>query len=223
MLSEYGITAVDRPVHLNRAFRARGWIALRDELGGEVLDAGASRVFAVADHQVAHVYVNDPALLEEARTVLAAEPGVGEVLDRDAQAARGISHPRGGDLLAVADDRSWFTYYYWEDDARAPDFARTVDIHRKPGYDPAELFVDPALRLPAWRVARFLLKKQLGFRALLDVIPLDATLVRGSHGRVPEDEAHWPVLLTGESSARLPASLEATEVYGWLRERCEAG
>ena len=223
VLSEYGITAVDRPVHLNRVFRARGWVAVRDELGGEVLDAGASRVFAVADHQVAHVYVNDPALLEEARAVLAAQPGVGEVLDREAQAARGVGHPRGGDLLAVADGRSWFTYYYWEDDARAPDFARTVDIHRKPGYDPAELFVDPALRLPAWRVARFLLKKRLGFRALLDVVPLDATLVRGSHGRVPEDEAHWPVLLTGEPSARLPASLEATEIYAWLRERCEAG
>ena len=222
VLSEYGITAVDRPVHLNRVFRARGWIAVRDELGGEVLDAGASRVFAVADHQVAHVYVNEPAWREEARAVLAAQPGVGEVLDRDAQAARGIAHPRGGDLLAVADGRSWFTYYYWVDDARAPDFARTVDIHRKPGYDPAELFVDPGLRLPAWRVARFLLKKRLGFRTLLDVIPLDAALVRGSHGRVPEDEAHWPVLLTGEPSARLPASLEATEVYGWLRRRCEA-
>ena len=222
VLSEYGITAVDRPVHLNRLFRARGWIAVRDELGGEVLDAGASRVFAVADHQVAHVYVNDPALREEARAVLAAQPGVGEVLDRDAQAARGMDHARGGDLLAVADRRSWFTYYYWEDDARAPDFARTIDIHRKPGYDPAELFIDPGLRLPAWRAARFLLKKKLGFRALLDVIPLDATLVSGSHGRMPEDEAHWPVLLTGESSAQLPDSLEATEVYGWLRDRCES-
>ncbi len=219
VLSEYGITAVDRPVHLNRAFRARGWVAVRDELGTDVLDAGASRVFAVADHQVAHVYVNDPTLLEEARTLLQAQPGVGEVLDREAQAARGPAHARGGDLLAVADGRSWFTYYYWDDDRRAPDFARTVDIHRKPGYDPAELFVDPGLSLPAWRVAWFLLKKKLGFRALLDVIPLDAGLVCGSHGRVPEDEAHWPVLLTGTPTARPSAALDATDVYGWLRGR----
>ena len=223
VLSEYGITAVDRPVHLNRVFRGRGWIAVRDELGTEVLDAGASRVFAVADHQVAHVYVNDPALREEARAVVAAQPGVGEVLDRSAQAARGVEHPRGGDLLAVADGRSWFTYYYWEDDARAPDFARTVDIHRKPGYDPAELFIDPKLNLPAARVAWFLLKKKLGFRALLDVIPLDATLVRGSHGRVPEDEAHWPLLLTGDPAAVPARPLEATEIYGWLRGRCRTG
>ncbi len=220
VLSEYGITAVDRPVHLNRVFRARGWVALRDELGTEVLDPGASRVFAVADHQIAHVYVNDPALLEEARAALSAQPGVGEVFDRTAQAARGVDHPRGGDLLAVADGRSWFTYYYWEDDRRAPDFARTVDIHRKPGYDPAELFIDPAIRLPALRVAGFLLKKKLGLRALLDVIPLDAGLVRGSHGRTPEDEAHWPVLLTGTPAAHLPAALRATDVYGWLRGRC---
>ena len=222
VLSEYGITAVDRPVHLNRVFRRAGWIAVRDELGGEALDAGASRVFAVADHQVAHVYVNDPGLLEEVRAVLAAQPGVGEVLDRVAQAARGIAHPRGGDLLAVADARSWFTYYYWEDDARAPDFARTIDIHRKPGYDPAELFLDPRLQWPKLRIARFLARKKLGFRALLDVIPLDATLVRGSHGRIPEDEKDWPVLLTSQPDTGLRAALEATEVYGWLRDRCAA-
>lgn len=222
VLSEYGITAVDRPVHLNRVFRAQGWLAVRDELGGETLDAGASQVFAVADHQVAHVYVRDPALLEPARALLSALPGVGEVLDRAAQAARGLDHPRGGDLLAVADARSWFTYYYWEDDTRAPDFARTVDIHRKPGYDPAELFMDPALKLPKLRVARFLARKTLGLRALLDVIPLDASLVRGSHGRTPENERDWPVFLTGEPTGGLPASLAATEVCGVLRDLCTA-
>lgn len=222
VLSEYGITAVDQPVHLNRVFRQAGWIAVRDELGGEVLDAGACRVFAVADHQIAHVYVNDPGLLPAARRLLEAQPGVAEVLDRAAQAARGLDHPRGGDLLVVADARSWFTYYYWEDDTRAPDFARTIDIHRKPGYDPAELFIDPALRLPKWRVARFLARKKLGFRAILDVIPLDASLVRGSHGRVPEDQKDWPVLLSGVPATDLPVTMAATEVYGWLRNRCTA-
>ena len=220
VLSEYGITPVDRPVYLNRLFRERGWIAWRDELGTEAFDAGASRAFAVADHQVAHVYVNDPSILHEVRLVLERAPGVGEVLDADAQAGRGLRHARSGDFLAVANARSWFAYYWWLDDARAPDFARTIEIHRKPGYDPAELFIDPRLRLPTARVAGFLLKKKLGLRALLDVIPLDATLVRGSHGRVPEDPADHPVLLARRTPPGFGENLAASEVYGWLRAFC---
>ena len=158
VLSEYGITAVDQPIYLNRAFRREGWLGIKDELGREILDPGSCRVFAVADHQVAHVYVNDPRLLGDAREmarvreVIERVPGVGEVLDRAEQEARELWHARSGDFLVVADARSWFCYYYWEDDAVAPDFARTVDIHRKPGYDPAELFIDPALTIA--RLAR---------------------------------------------------------------------
>lgn len=220
LLSEYGITTVDRPVYPNRLFREQGWIAVRDELGTEVLDAGASRVFAVADHQVAHIYVNDPSLLSAARQLLERQAGVDRVLGKAELAALGIDHARSGDLLAVADARSWFAYYYWTDDKRAPDFARTIDIHRKPGYDPAELFIDPKLGLPKLRIARFLLRKKLGFRTLLDVIPLDATLVRGSHGCVPENADDWPVLISGRQDTELPGHLSATEVYGWLRARC---
>ena len=220
VLSEYGITPVDRPIYLNRVFRERGWIAWRDELGTEAFDPGASRAFAVADHQIAHIYVNDPAILPEVRAVVESQSGVAEVLDPAAQEARGLRHSRGGNFVAVADARSWFAYYHWLDDARAPDFARTIDIHRKPGYDPAELFIDPGLRWPRWRVAKFLLQKKLGFRALLDVIPLDATLVRGSHGRVPENRQEHPVLLARRVPPGFGADLEATEVYGWLRAFC---
>ncbi len=220
ILSEYGITEVDQPVYLNRIFRERGWIAVRNELGTEVLDAGASKVFAVADHQVAHVYVNDPSLLSAARSLLEKQPGVEQVLGKTEQTALGINHARSGDLLAVADARSWFAYYYWLDDARAPDFARTIDIHRKPGYDPAELFIDPSLKLPKLRIARFLLRKKLGFRTLLDVIPLDATLVRGSHGRIPEKQDDWPILISGRHDTGLSSHISAMEVYGWLRARC---
>ncbi len=221
VLSEYGITAVDRPVCLNRIFRERGWIAWRDELGTEAFDAGGSRALAVVDHQIAHVYVNDPSILPDVRATLENQPGVAEVLDADAQTARGLRHERAGDFIAVADARSWFAYYWWLDDARAPDFARTIDIHRKPGYDPAELFVDPSLRWPALRVVGFLLKKKLGLRALLDVIPLDATLVRGSHGRIPEDPADHPVLLARRASGSTTGgTMEATAVYGWLRTFC---
>jgi predicted AlkP superfamily pyrophosphatase or phosphodiesterase len=215
VLSEYGITAVGRPVHLNRIFRQKGWLTLKMELGRELLDCGASKVFAVADHQVAHVIVNDRSLLGEVREVLESTEGVENVLGTEEQRQYNVHHSRGGDFLAVADRRSWFTYYYWEDDRQAPDFARTVDIHRKPGYDPAELFVDPKIKLPALRAARFLLKKKLGLRGLLELIPLEASMVRGSHGRVPEDPGEFPVI--SAEGWELSGEIEATQVYSVLR------
>lgn len=216
LLSEYGITEVDHPIHLNRLFRKRGWITTREELGLELLDCGASRVFAVADHQVAHVYVNDAQLLSDVRTAVEQEPGVAAVYGHDEQAALGIRHERAGDLVVEADARSWFTYYYWLDDRRAPDFARCVDIHRKPGYDPVELFIDPALRFPKLRIARTLLKKKLGFRTLMDVIPLDASLVKGSHGRRP-DPADYPILVMPRGYETGSGAIQATAVYERLR------
>ncbi|MHB9006238.1 MAG: alkaline phosphatase family protein [Limisphaerales bacterium] len=218
VLSEYGITRTDTPVHLNRLFRRQGWLTVKDELGLEVLDAGASRVFAVADHQVAHVYLNDPSLMNPTRTLLENTAGVARVLDGEGKRLAGLDHSRAGDLVVVARENAWFTYYYWEDEARAPDFARTVDIHRKPGYDPVELFTDPALGPIAlkakigWR----LLQKRLGFRMLMDLIPLDATLVRGSHGGQPASLDDWPVLLT-DTPATLPtAPVASTAVAGIL-------
>ena len=216
VLSEYGITEVDAPVHLNRVLRRHGWLSIKDELGLETLDCGSSRAFAVADHQVAHIYLNDPAIESQVRAAIEAEPGVERVLDAAAQKELGMRHARAGDLIAIAKPRSWFTYYYWLDDAVAPDFARTIDIHRKAGYDPAELFLDPKLRWPKLRIAAFLLRKKLGLRGLLNVIPLDATLVRGSHGRIPEDENDWPVLLLEKNAAPsssgpiTPADVHAT-------------
>jgi predicted AlkP superfamily pyrophosphatase or phosphodiesterase len=219
ILSEYGITPVDHPISLNRVFRRKGWIAIKDELGLEMIDCGASKVFAVADHQVAHVYVNHPALLEEARSVVREQAGVESVLDRAEQASLGINHPRAGDLVAIADARSWFTYYYWLDDAVAPDFARTVDIHRKIGYDPVELFIDPKINLPAARIAAFLLKKKLGIRALLELIPLDPTLVKGSHGRIPERTEDHPVIIA-DRLASSTSVIHARDIYSLLGAIC---
>lgn len=213
LLSEYGITNVDTPVHLNRLFRQQGWVTIKEELGLELLDCGASKVFAVADHQVAHVYLNDTTLAHSVRALLERAAGVETVLDAKGKTAVGLDHPRAGDLIAVAKANSWFTYYYWLEDARAPDFARTVDIHRKPGYDPVELFLDPLLRFPKLKIAGRLLQKKLGFRMLMDVISLDALLVRGSHGRRPEDQRDWPVFIS-QHRGLLPASqIEATGVF----------
>jgi predicted AlkP superfamily pyrophosphatase or phosphodiesterase len=216
VLSEYALCDVSQPVHINRALREKGLIAVRDELGRELLDAGASAAFAVADHQVAHVYVNDRSKLHAVRDLVEKTAGVDLVLDSDGKRKYGIDHERSGELVAIAQPSAWFTYYYWLDDGRAPDFARTVDIHRKPGYDPVELFIDPALRLPALTVAWKLARKGLGFRTLLDVIPLDAMLVRGSHGRRGEGDEDAPVFITRRAELMDSTTIESIDVYGLI-------
>ncbi len=222
LLSEYGITNVNMPVHLNRIFRERGWLTVKDELGLEILDAGASKVFAVADHQVAHIYLNDASLENSVREVLEKTSGVEKVLGKAEKITAGIDHPRAGDLIAVATENAWFTYYYWLDDARAPDFARTVDIHRKPGYDPVELFLDPKIPAVKMKIAWRLLQKKLGLRMLMDVIPLDATLVKGSHGRRPADKIDWPVFITSQPEILGAKQIESTEVFQILLRQLSA-
>jgi predicted AlkP superfamily pyrophosphatase or phosphodiesterase len=212
VLSEYGIVPVSRPVHLNRVLRQAGMIAVRDELGHELLDAGASAAFAVADHQVAHVYVNDQRRCEEVRALVAGTPGVATVLDDDGKRAYHLDHPRSGDFVALAEPDAWFTYYYWLDDARAPDYARTVDIHRKPGFDPAELFIDPAIKRPKVKVGLTLARKQLGFRYLMEVVPLDASLVRGSHGLATVPGA-GPLFVTERADLLPETAIAATDVH----------
>ncbi|MEP6916762.1 MAG: nucleotide pyrophosphatase/phosphodiesterase family protein, partial [Acidobacteriota bacterium] len=134
VLSEYGLVDVSTPVHLNRVLREHGLLAFREELGLEMIDPGASVAFAVADHQVAHIYVNDTGRINEVRGIIERTPGVDTVLGTAEKGAYYVAHARAGDLIAVAEKHAWFTYYYWMDDRRAPDFARTVEIHRKPGY-----------------------------------------------------------------------------------------
>lgn len=221
VLSEYGITDVSRPIHINRILREGGYIATREELGRELLDAGASRAFAVSDHQIAHIYVNDPTALEEVRALLETTPGIEQVLDQDGKRKLGLDHARSGDLVCISEPDAWFTYYYWADDARAPDFARTVDIHRKPGYDPVELFVDPAIRFPKLKIAGRLAKKALGFRYLMDVIPLDSTLIKGSHGRRTETDAAGPLLISTAPHLLKPGKMTATEVCGTILDHLE--
>lgn len=212
LLSEYGIQNVARPIAINRVLRDHGFLAVREELGRELLDPGASRAFAVADHQIAHVYVNARTQTDAVKALLEQTDGVATVLAADGLVARHLNHPRSGELVALAHPNRWFSYPYWMDDARAPDFARTVDIHRKPGYDPAELFLDPALRAPKLTIAAALLRRRLGFRTLLNVTPLDATLVRGSHGVPPAHPADGAMLATTQPDRLDQAVLDPTSI-----------
>ena len=198
VISEYGISPVAGAVHLNRVLRDAGFLSLRNELGREMLDAGASRAFAVCDHQVAHIYVAHERDRSEVQRILQATAGVEMVLDAQGKHAAGLDHPRAGDLVAISTADRWFAYPWWNDDARAPDFARTVDIHRKPGYDPCELFLDPKIQFAKGRIAWRLFQRKLGMRVLLDVIPLDASLVRGSHGRVEMAHARRPLMMVDD-------------------------
>jgi predicted AlkP superfamily pyrophosphatase or phosphodiesterase len=191
ILSEYGIAPVNNPIHINRILRENNLLGIRVERGLELLDAGASAAFAVADHQIAHIYLNDNSISGQVKTLLEGIPGIELILDKDAQKAYHINHERSGDFVVMAKADSWFTYYFWLDDAKAPDYARCVDIHKKPGYDPVEMFMSSKLR-----AGYKLLKKKAGFRYVMDVIPLDAGLIKGSHGRVNVEAAYQPIMIS---------------------------
>ncbi|MDB9528027.1 alkaline phosphatase family protein [Oscillatoria sp. CS-180] len=223
VLSEYGITPVSKPVHINRLLREAGLLQVRQELGLELLDAGASQAFAVADHQLAHVYVNNPDVLPSVKQLLEQAEGIDWVLDAAGKRDYHLDHDRAGELVAVAQPNAWFTYYYWLDDNCAPDFARTVDIHRKPGYDPVELFVDPQLKAPKLKIASKLLQKKLGFRYLMDVIPLDATLVKGSHGHVTQNSEDCPVFITRNTELLQQETIKAVDVFQLMLNHLQAG
>ena len=218
LLSEYGITNVERPIHLNRVLRKQGYLGIRVERGLELLDAGASKAFAVADHQICHIYLNDKNIKEAVKRLVEKVPGVERVLDTEAIAENHLNHERAGDLIAIADDKSWFTYYFWLDDAKAPDYARMVDIHKKPGYDPVEMLTDPSDKLVVPKILWKLMKKKMGFRTVMDVIPLKAELIKGSHGRKPESKEDWPIFITDSIAISNKNQLLATEVFSTLEE-----
>jgi predicted AlkP superfamily pyrophosphatase or phosphodiesterase len=229
IVSEYGIVPVRDAVWINRVLRDAGLLAVRHEDGREILDLEHSDAFAVADHQVAHVSVREPSDIARVEAILGKVDGVERTLSGQARQEAGLDHPRAGDIVCVSAADRWFAYGWWLDDAKAPDYARTVDIHRKPGYDPCELFYDPALPWPKGRAIRKLLLRKLGFRALLDVVPLDASLVRGSHGRVQQAPGFDPVLLgelpdpflepTLPMSAVRDAILTASFGHSWQERR----
>ncbi|WP_406740496.1 alkaline phosphatase family protein [Streptomyces atratus] len=214
-LSEYGITRVDRPVDINRVLRRAGLLEVHTQDGMEYLDPMASRAFAVADHQLAHIYVRRPEDLEATREALQDLQGIEQLLDDEGKKAHGLDHPRSGELVAVADPDAWFTYYYWLDDGRAPDFAQLVEIHRKPGYDPVELFLDPQDPYVRVKAVTAVARKKLGMRYRMAVVPLDPSPIRGSHGRLPQSDEEGPLILCSTPHA-FTGPVRATEVKSLL-------
>jgi predicted AlkP superfamily pyrophosphatase or phosphodiesterase len=216
VVSEYGHGDVSRPIALNRVLREAGYLSVRHGPFGETLDTFGSRAFAVCDHQVAHVYVAGPSDRERVKSLIRSLPGVAGVFAGEDRREVGLDHPRAGELVVLAEADSWFAYPYWLDDGWAPDFARTVDIHRKPGYDPCELFFDPSLWWPKGRAIRRLIQKKLGFRTLFDVIPLEPGLVRGSHGVPAAEPENRPILIGDGPAPAGEPSMAMTEVHGLL-------
>jgi predicted AlkP superfamily pyrophosphatase or phosphodiesterase len=222
IVNEYTHVQVDQPIYLNRVLRKGAFLFARNGPFGEQLETFASMAFAVCDHQVAHVYLNSRRedVRMKVRECIRDEPGVDRILVGEERADIGLDHPRAGDLVVLAKPNAWFAYPFWLDDRQAPDYARTVDIHRKPGYDPCELFFDPKLWWGKGRALSKIALKKLGLRTLVDVIPLDAGLVKGSHGLQVGDPLDRPVFVgTGQApeSAELAQTAIAEHVLHHFR------
>jgi hypothetical protein len=191
--SEYTIVPVQHVLYPNRILRQAGLLAVCPETEGsahEQLDLRHSRAWALADHQFSHIYLQDPADAGTVVDLFRQQEGVSEVLSGDERRRYDLDHPRSGEVIVISRADSWQAYYWWLDDARAPTYARSVDIHRKPGYDPVELHFDPATRS----------------------IPLDAHLVRGSHGAPAVTEAQRGVLLSSQKGVFVETPTADTDV-----------
>ena len=195
VVSDYGFTTVDRAVFPNRILREAGYITIDPAVNGALLEPGASRAFAVCDNQAAHVYVNDPDDIPSVRALLLSADGIRDVHGPDSADSVCLGHKRSGQLLAIAEPNTWFAYPYWTDASEEPDFAHCVDIFRKPGFDPCELFLRQGASGKVHMAKRFLQLKT-GIRAPFDVISTDTSLIRGSRNIRPESDADGAVLLT---------------------------
>jgi len=201
IVSEYGVTPVNNVIHPNRILRKAGYLKVIPSLSWELIDAGASRAFAVSDHQICHIYVKENKDTPEIVKLFEKEPGQKKIIFGNQKIDFDLDHERAGDIILMAQPDFWYTYYYWTDNDKAPDFARCVDIHRKPGFDPVEMFLDPAIKFPKLKIAFKLFKKMMGFRMMMDVIPLTPELVKGSHGTPVQNPDQGPIAISNYPSA----------------------
>jgi predicted AlkP superfamily pyrophosphatase or phosphodiesterase len=192
--SEYVIVDVNHVSYPNRVLRHAGLLRVTEHDDGEHLDLAASEAWALVDHQFSHIFVRDraPSVIKQVRELFSTESGIDQVLSGSERDNYSLNHERSGDVILISTPESWQAYYWWLDDARAPRFARTVDIHAKPGYDPVELHFDPATK----------------------GIPLDATLIRGSHGAPPHGAGQEGVLISSTAGTIGADQLHDVDVAG---------
>ena len=190
--SEYVITPVDHVTYPNRMLREAGLLTVKNDGAGELVNFAATPAWALVDHQFCHVFVKDRDAATIGRVVdlFRGQPGIAEILAGGERDKYSLSHERAGDVVLISTPNSWQAYYYWLDDAQAPKFARTVDIHNKPGYDPVELHIDMATKS----------------------IPLDATLVKGSHGAPATTDTQRGMLLSSQRGTFVERPLADTDV-----------
>jgi predicted AlkP superfamily pyrophosphatase or phosphodiesterase len=179
IVSDYGFETVDQPVYLNRELRRAGFLSVEDAPNGERLDPGTSRAFAVCDNQVAHVYVARGEDIPAVRAILEAVSGVREVFDTAAQVDLGIDHPRSGELIATSTPRAFFSYPYWFEANKQPDFADCVAVFDKIGTDTCELFLKPGLA-GKLHTAKRLAQLGLGLKVPFDIVDTNDANVRGA-------------------------------------------
>ena len=220
LVSDYVFTNVNQPIFLNRHLRERGWLAVDDAVNGEWLEPGASRAFAVADNQVAHVYINDISVKSEVRRHLETIEGVEAVYDTAEGELPALNHERSGELVVFAKRHAWFAYPYWLSPDKAPDFARGVDIFNKPGFDPCELNLRPGFGGKLHAARRFIQLKT-GIRAPFDVIAADSQLVRGTRLVKPEKDLDYPVLWT--SWQRANSNVDMRDIKGVVLNHLSPG
>jgi hypothetical protein len=216
ILSEYGIEPVSDAVAINKVLREEGFLSVRNDMGREYLDTGSSSAFAVPDHQLAHVYVRKEEDIERVAAVLRNTAGIDVVLTGDERGD--LNHDRCGEIVVISDGDKWFSHDWWSNDAVAPDYQTTVDIHSKPGYDPRELLLAKGWRGSRPRIALKLLLKKLGGRGTLDVITLDPTRVKGSHGRTPDMGAPSPILIPPACAKEMPQPLPVAALKNLMIE-----
>lgn len=202
VVSEYGISDVEKAIPLNLILRESGYLGIRHSMGRELLDPGLCKAFAVADHQFANIYVKDHRDIQSVKQLLEKQEGVERVVDQEEQEVMGVNHSRSGELIAIANQGAWFSYYHFYENQNEPDYARSVSVFDKPGYDPLEMFYDPKKRFAKSRLIWKVLKSKMGFRTTFDVVPLDTSLVKGSHGRLPENAEEGPILIAPKRFAK---------------------
>ncbi len=191
---EYAITDVNHVVYPNRVLRDAGMLAVSKQDSLEHLDIPGSQAFAMVDHQIAHLFVKNPSDISAVAKLFQDQPGIDLVLTQDQLSDVGLNHPHAGDVVLISTSNSWFAYYFWNDDQLAPPYARTVDIHRKPGYDPVELYIDLPSR----------------------TIPLNADLVKGSHGALVKQDSQKSVIISTSARKIAKSSHKDTEIFSLI-------